>query len=76
MLEETKEYLVNKRTGNITRNNRTLVDNATAIFSTMTEAQKALVSPETMELYNEEMVVFPNTNEAVNSRIPYPKALP
>ena len=35
---------VNEVPGNITRNNRTLVDNATAIFSTMTEAQKALVS--------------------------------
>ena len=49
---------VNEVPGNITRNNRTLVDNATAIFSTMTEAQKALVSPETMELYNEEVDAF------------------
>ena len=49
---------VNEVPGNITRNNRTLVDNATAIFSTMTEAQKALVSSETMELYNEELDAF------------------
>ena len=34
------------------------MDNATAIFSTMTEAQKALVSSETMELYNEELDAF------------------
>ena len=37
---------------------KSLLDDATAIYNTMTDAQKALVSPETMALYNEAVAAF------------------
>lgn len=49
---------VNAVPGNKAGEGKGLVDEATAIYNTMTEAQKAIISAETMELYNEELAAF------------------
>ena len=44
--------------GNIAGEGKGLVDAATEIYKTLTDAQKALVSPETKALYAEELAAF------------------
>jgi hypothetical protein len=49
---------VNAVPGNKAGEGKGQVDAATAIYETMTEEEKALISPETMDLYNEELAAF------------------
>ena len=49
---------VNAVPGNRAGEGKGLVDAATAIYNIMTDAQKALVAQETMDLYNEELAAF------------------
>jgi hypothetical protein len=49
---------VNAVPGNKGGEGKGQVDAATAIYETMTEEEKALISPETMDLYNEELAAF------------------
>ena len=49
---------VNAVPGNKAGEGKGLVDNATAIYKTLTDAQKALVEQETMALYAEELAAF------------------
>ena len=49
---------VNAVPGNKAGEGKGLLDKATAIYQTMTDAQKALVKPDTMNLYNEEVEAF------------------
>ena len=49
---------VNAVPGNRAGEGKGLVDATTAIYNIMTDAQKALVAQETMDLYNEELAAF------------------
>ena len=49
---------VNSVPGNKAGEGKGLVDEATAIYETMTDAQKAIVAPETYDLYDEELAAF------------------